>query len=122
MPVNYPKFDKKIQDQIDLSQMQRSRSRPGVIMSYNNNNNTAVVVLEDHHSENVGNIIKDVVCPSARGVQIVAPVPGSRCLIGFRDNNEAKPYVINYYDDTNSGYNRAYQYRVNTGIPRFMVH
>ena len=36
----------------------------------------------------------------------------------FLSNNN----LINYYDDTNSGYNRAYQYRVNTGVPRFMVH
>ena len=122
MPVNYPKFDKKIQDQITASEMQKARTRPGVIMSYDNKNNTAVIILEDQYSESVGNIIKNVVCPSVRGVQTVAPVPGARCLVGFRDNNEARPYIVNYYDDTNSSYNHAYQYKVNTGIPRFMVH
>ena len=50
MPVNYPKFDKKIQDQIDLSEMQKAKTRPGVIMSYSNISNTAVVGLEDQYS------------------------------------------------------------------------
>lgn len=122
MPVNYPKFDKKIQDQITATEMKKARTRPGVIMSYDNKTNTAVVILEDQYSEGVGNVIKNVACPSMRGIQTVAPVPGARCLVGFRDGNEARPYIVNYYDDTNSGYNHAYQYKVNTGIPRFMVH
>ena len=122
MPVNYPKFDKKIQDHINSAEMQKARTRPGVIMSYDKVTNTAIVVLEDQHSESVGNVIKNVVCPYSRGVQAVAPVPGERCLVGFRDNNESKPYIINFYED--SGVNRNYNYNntVNTGIPKFMVY
>lgn len=121
MPVNYPKFDKKIQDQLATNEMQRARTRPGVIMSYNKTTNTATVVLEDQYSDNIGNIIKNVVCPNINGVQMVAPSAGSRCLVGFRDSNEAKPYVINYYNDTFNSVNYRYNNSVNTGIANFMV-
>jgi hypothetical protein len=121
MPVNYPKFDKKIQDQISLSDMQKARTRPGVIVNYDRHQNTAVVVLEDQYSQNIGNVINNVLCPVINGVQSVAPTPGNRCLIGFRDNNEAKPYIINYYNDAGNGLNYRYYNSVNTGIANFMV-
>jgi len=121
MPVNYPKFDKKIQDQIDVTEMQKARTRPGVIASYDKRQNTAVVILEDQYSQNIGNVIKNVVCPVTNGVQAVAPTPGSRCLVGFRDNNEAKPYIINFYNDAGNTGNYRYYNTVNTGVPNFMV-
>lgn len=121
MPVNYPKFDKKISDAITTHDMQKAKTRPGVIMSYDKMTNTAVVVLEDQLSNSAGNIIKNVACPYTRGVQTVAPTAGARCLVGFRDVNEAQPYIINYYEDVNIMRNYSYNYTVNTGIPKFMV-
>lgn len=122
MPANYPKFDKKIQDQITANKMQDAKTRPGVIMSYDKITNTAIVLLEDHYSNGIGNIVKNVACPYTRGVQTVAPVSGERCLVGFRDNNEAKPYIIDYYDDIQLNKNYFYNNTVNTGIPKFMVY
>lgn len=121
MPVNYPKFDKKVQEQIDLSQMRTSRSRPGVIAAYDKASNTATIILDEQYSETMGSVIKDVPCPISRGVQLSAPTLGTRCLVGFRDNNEASPYVLNFFEDnvSNRIYNR--NYFINTGIPRFMV-
>jgi hypothetical protein len=121
VPVNYPKFDKKVQEQIDLSQMRTSRSRPGVIAAYDKASNTATIILDEQYSETMGSVIKDVPCPISRGVQLSAPTLGTRCLVGFRDNNEASPYVLNFFEDnvSNRIYNR--NYFINTGIPRFMV-
>ena len=34
MATNYPKFDNKIQNQIDLSRMRQAKTRPGVIMQF----------------------------------------------------------------------------------------
>lgn len=122
MPVNYPKFDKKIQDQIDLSSIKSSKTRPGIIMSFDKLANTAVVVLDDQYSGSVGNVINHVHCPFTKGIQGVAPTVGSRCLVGFRDNNEMNPYIINFYDDTESKVNYYHNTVAVTGIPRFMVH
>jgi len=121
MPTNYPKFDKKINDAIVTHEMQKAKTRPGVIMSYDKVTNTAIVVLEDQMSNSVGNIIKNVVCPYTRGVQTVAPVAGARCLVGFRDSNESQPYIINYYEDINPSRNYRYNHTVYTGVPKFMV-
>jgi hypothetical protein len=122
MPVNYPKFDKKIQDQIDNTGFRTSRTRPGVVMSYDKVSNTAVVALDEQFSDAVGNIIRNVPCPFVRGVQVVAPTMGTRCLVGFRDNNETNPYIINYFDDGYSKLNHYHNTVVRTGIPRYMVH
>lgn len=121
MPVNYPKFDKKIQDQIDLTNLKASRTRPGTIMNFDKINNRATIVLDEQFSESIGNVINNVPCPVTRGVQSVSPVIGSRCLVGFRDNSETSPYIINFFEDTVSKSSFLNNYTVRTGIPRFMV-
>jgi hypothetical protein len=122
MPVNYPKFDQKIQDQINLSNLQQPRTRPGVVMSFNKMSNTAVVVLDDHNSELMGSVLNDVPCPVTKGVQSVSPTIGTRCLVAFRDTNESSPYILNFFDDTKRNISFPLNYVVDTGIPRFMVH
>jgi hypothetical protein len=122
MPVNYPKFDKKIQDQIDLSGIRTPKTRPGTIMGYDSSSNVATVVLDEQYSDSIGNVVNNVPCPVIRGVQTVAPTIGSRCLIGFRDNNESNPYIVNFIDDTVSKSNSYRETVVRTGIPKFMVH
>lgn len=122
MPVNYPKFDKKIQDQIDNSAIKTAKTRPGTIVNYDKVTNTATILLDEQHTGGVGNAVRLVPCPVNRGVQSVAPTMGTRCLVGFRDNNEAEPYVINYFDDTPSRLNYHSNSIVKTGIPRYMVH
>ena len=121
MPVNYPKFDKKIQDQIDLAFIKSSKTRPGIIMGYDRKTGMATVALDDAYSSAVGNIIRSVPCPVTRGIQLVDPIPGTRCVVGFRDNNESQPYVLNYFNDTANRTSNIYNNYVNTGIPKFMV-
>lgn len=121
MPVNYPKFDKKIQDQINLTNIQQPRTRPGVIMSFNKVTNTAKIMIEDQNSELTRSVIHNVPCPVTKGVQSVSPVIGTRCLVGFRDSNEASPYVLNYFEDTKVHSNYYISYIARTGIPKFMV-
>lgn len=121
MPVNYPKFDKKIQDQIDLTNLKASRTRPGTIMNFNRTTNTATIVLDEQFSDSTGNVVTNVLCPVTRGIQTVSPVIGSRCLVGFRDNTETTPYIINFFEDTVSKSHFLNNYTVRTGIPRYMV-
>lgn len=120
MPINYPKFDHKIQNQIDQSKMKQGKGRPGVIMSYSMKDNTASIVLDDQMSTQTGNIMHNVPCPVTVGVQSVAPEPGTRCFVQFRDDNESNGYVAFYFDqpEISSSYDR--NYTVNTGIPKYM--
>lgn len=121
MPVNYPKFDKKIQDQIDASSLRSAKTRPGTIMGYDSSTNLATIVLDDQNSGAVGNVIHSVPCPISRGIQLVSPTVGTRCLVGFRDNNESNPYVLNFFDDVTTRTNSMHNAILATGVPRFMV-
>jgi hypothetical protein len=120
VPSNYPKFDQKINDQIIASRMQQSRPRMGTVVEYNRTSNTITVVLESQYSDTVGNIVNKIPCPSTYGIQTVAPEPGDRCVIGFRDENERFPYVISFLNDYPN--ERAKNSSIaNTGIPRYMI-
>jgi hypothetical protein len=51
---------------------------------------------------------------------MVSPEPGDRCVVGFSDENERSPYIINFVNDF------ANERQVNssiavTGIPRFLI-
>jgi hypothetical protein len=122
MPVNYPKFDQKIQDQINVTNFQQPRSRPGIITSFDRMNNSATIVLDDHNSDLMGSVITDVPCPTTKGIQSVAPTIGTRCLVAFRDTNEARPYVIGFFEDTKRNMTYTMNNIVDTGVPRYMVH
>lgn len=61
--MRYPKFEQNIVSKIEEKNFQQTRSRFGVVMSYDRVSNTAVIILEDRMSGAVGDIIKDVPCP-----------------------------------------------------------
>ena len=63
MAINYPKFDKKIDEQIQSAHMQRAKTRMGTIAQYDKYTNTAVIILESNYSDTIGGIIKSVSCP-----------------------------------------------------------
>jgi hypothetical protein len=119
--MRYPKFEKNISSMIDDARMKQTRSRPGVIMNYDGKKNTATIVLEDKMSGAVGDILREVPCPDIQGIQTVAPTAGSRCIIGFRDDNERYPYIISFINDINFQYKTRVNSGVDTGVPNFMV-
>jgi len=121
MPVNYPKFDQKIQEQINNTLIQKSKTRYGVIVDFDPKTNKCSVMLEDQNSSFVSSVIKNVVCPINNGIQGASPYRGLRCAVGFRDDNENSAYIINYFDEGRNGNRFANNYKVDTGIPRFMV-
>lgn len=122
MQAKYPKFDQKIQEHINANKMKSSHTRPGTIMEYDRVNNTATILLDDQHSDGIGNIIRLVPCPAVRGVQVVSPTSGTRCVVGFRTKEETSPYVINFFDDTAARSNSIINAHAVTGIPKFLVH
>ncbi len=118
---HYPKFDEKLNSHILDNRLQQSKTRLGTVMSFKKTNNTVVIVLDDRMTNQIGNIIRDVPCPSIQGIQSVAPTAGSRCLVGFTDGNERYPYILSYIDEANPTGKQMPNYSVNTGIPKFLV-
>jgi len=121
MPVNYPKFDKKIQEQIESYNFQQSKTRSGIITSVDIRSNTASVMLDNPHTGEMGSVLTSVPYPSSEGVQMVAPLLGTRCLVAFRGKNESEPYILSVYDSASNMLKRHSKNNVKTGIPKFMV-
>lgn len=53
MPINYPKFDKKITDKIDDAKFRTNKTRPGTVMGYDSDKNTAIVIVDEKMSNNI---------------------------------------------------------------------
>jgi hypothetical protein len=121
MPVIYPKFDKKIQEQIENYNFQQSKTRSGIISAFNIKTNTASVILDNPHTGEMGSILVNVPYPSTEGVQSVAPLLGTRCIVAFRGKNESEPYILSVYDSPNNMLKRHSKNNIKTGIPKFMV-
>lgn len=120
MPIQYPKFDQKINDQIQSARMQQARSRMGTVAQYDKIHNTLTIIIESQYSDTVGGVIENVPCPIIYGIQSVQPGPGDRCIVGFRDENETIPYIINFIDDFKS--DKIINMGIaNNGIPRYMI-
>ena len=60
--------------------------------------------LDEKYSNAVGSMFSKVPCPFSYGIQTVAPTPGTRCFVAFRDVSEKQPYIINYFIDENNNY------------------
>lgn len=60
----YPKFDQKINEQIQSARMQESKTRMATVASYDRIKNTLTLIMESHYSDTIGNIVGDVPCPS----------------------------------------------------------
>lgn len=53
MPINYPKFDRKISGLIEDSKFVGVKNRPGTIMEYNSARNTATIVVDEKFSNTI---------------------------------------------------------------------
>lgn len=121
MQSRYPKFDQKIEDQILSKKFQQSKPRPGTIISYDQSTNSATIMLDEQYSDYIGSMMSNVPCPLNYGIQTVAPAPGTRCYVAFRDGTEQYPYILNYFNDNANQYKNIINSSVDTGIPKFMA-
>lgn len=120
--INNPKFDKYINSKIKQNTDESSRDRFGIIMEYNKFSNTATVVLSSPHSEEVGDIIREVPCPVAMGVQTAAPEAGRPCWVVFKGNTgEQYPMITHYFNHNYLKYDYEQQSAAKSGIPFFMT-
>lgn len=110
----FPKFEERINSSISNAKIQQSKTRYGTILSYSKMANTALVLLDERMTNQIGDVLNNVPCPAIQGVQMVSPTPGTRCVIGFTDENERYPYIISYSDDSLKVGKYFPNYHVNT--------
>lgn len=121
MAINYPKFDQKINNLIQDSKLQQSKTRPATIVEFDKMSNTATVILDERYGGTVGDIMDRVPCPFNYGIQGVSPHPGTRCIVAFRNDSERDPYVVSIIADAFDTVKTMKNNSVNTGIPKFMI-
>jgi hypothetical protein len=67
-----------------------------------------------------GTLLPNVPCPFVYGVQTVAPAPGTRCMVGFRDEHEDSAYILMYFNE-GASYATTRNSSLDTGVPKFMA-
>ncbi len=117
----YPKFDQKITDMIGTAEMQKQKTRFGVVASYDKNTNTAKVMIENRYSDQMTDVVTNVSCPMIQGLQSVAPEIGARCLVAFKDGTEAMPYILSFYATPHDMSPLMYNSASDMGIPRYLI-
>lgn len=121
MAIIYPKFDQKINNLIQDSKFQESKTRPGTIIEYDKMSNTATVILDEKRGGTVGDIVNRVPCPFNYGIQGVAPHAGTKCVVAFRNDSERDPYIVSIIAEAFDTVKTIRNNSVNTGIPKFMI-
>lgn len=120
--MNYPKFEQKIRDKIvSPMQAQQALSGYGIVMSYDTFTNTATVLMAQPGSDQIGQYLTNVPCPSTRGLQQSAPIQGYPCSVTYIDNNVANPMITHFFNHDFIGIDYAKQYEAENDLPRFMM-
>lgn len=114
-------FEKKVKDNIVSPAIrQSSNGGNGVILAYDAQTNTATVLMSRPDSDEAGDILTGVLCPTQIGVQGVAPEPGRECWVAMRNGSTKMPIITTYYNRiyTKMDYNK--QTKAVNPVPRFM--
>lgn len=116
-----PKFEQKVLDNIVNPALGGAEANGvGVILVYYPRTNTADIMANRMGSNLIGEIYKEVQCPTTQGVQAVGPTAGTMCRIAFRSKSQTDPYITSYFDheyETNSYYA---QNHAQNEIPSFL--
>lgn len=120
MAIHNPKFEKHIDQKISQRDSEKSRSRYGVITSYDKTTNTATVLLTATDSDMPADVLKNVMCPVIMGVQAVAPEPGRPCWIAFKTDSEQFPVITHYFNHSYEKFDYKKQTNATTGMPSFI--
>lgn len=122
MQQKYPKLTKSIKENI-VQAHKNTQMQPGygIIMDYDSTNNTATVLMSSAASDEPGELLKQVMCPTHIGVQSVAPEPGRPCWVVFKNGTIASPIITNYFNHAFDQVDYTKQYQATNPLPRFMM-
>lgn len=116
-----PKYRQHLQQSIQQANSELAKPRYGIIVGYDYKTNTASVLLSSPDSDSPGDIIRNVMCPSIRGIQGVAPSPGYPCWVAFKGDREKFPVILTYFNHNYERYDYNNQYDAINYTPKFML-
>lgn len=117
--------NKKIKDQInaalDSHKYQKFTGSVGTIISYDKFDNTATVAISKTETDEVGEILKRVPCPTNLGVQTVAPRPGTMVYVVFRNGLLSQPLITHFWNHRYATYNYDSQIHSINNLPSYLL-
>lgn len=116
---HYPKFEKRLDQDLSKREMGNLGGREGIIIAYNSFKNTATVMLSDPKTDTPGEIIQNVKCPTYLGLQMAAPDPGRYCYVQFKRGGFKNPIITHFYNENYTDYDYEAQTKVRTWTPNF---
>lgn len=118
--INNARFNQSIKQTISTASDQAALPGYGMILDYDANYNTATVVMAAQGSGGIGEVYKDVPCPTTSGVQQSAPTPGQPVWVVFKDNVQTYPVITNFFNHVYNKKQFLQQSRAVNNTPRFI--
>ncbi len=119
MQKHYPKYEKRLQQDLTNRELSRTTGREGIIIAYNEFRNTATVLLTNPQDGGVGVTVENVPCPTYMGIQIAAPEPGRSCWVEFKNSGERNPIITHFYNLAYSQFDYENQMNASSMIPNY---
>lgn len=119
--MRYPKFEEKLRQNIDSSQLNNRNPYFGIVLTYDPETNTATVMTARPGSGKPGEIYRNVSCPQTLGVQMVAPEAGRPCQLSFPGGIQVEPIITSFFNPNHVEIDHRKQSVAKNEIPRFMM-
>lgn len=116
------RFEKHIDNKIAADRSVRTTDRNGIILSYNPKTNTATVALSGQDSDDMGDIVKNVPCPTYHGLQLCAPKMGRPCYVVFKGGRESQPMITHYYNHSYEKFDYESMTNSHSTIPKYLTY
>lgn len=119
--MRYPKFEQKLQDNINSVELRNQKPTFGIILRYDPESNTATIMTARPGSAKPGEIYKGVPCPQTLGVQMVSPEAGRPCQLQFPPGQQTAPIIVGFFNPNHIQADHMQQTLAKNDIPRFMM-
>lgn len=119
--MRHVKFEQAITSKIQSQQYQQAQGTYGVLLDYDTTRNTATILLSNYGSDEMGEVIRDVPCPTTIGVQTVAPENGRPCWVTYKGRDTSFPVVTHFFNPFFIENDYARQTTASNTIPRYML-
>ena len=93
----------------------------GVVIDYDRYTNTCTVAITEGDTNNITEILQNVVCPTQIGVQSAAPEPGRLCWVSFKNGNLTQPLIVNFYNHRYEQNDYDMQTQTPFSIPSYLM-
>lgn len=115
-------FDKKLRDGVIQQSFDRQlefSSGHGIILDYDAKTNTATVLMSKPGTDQVGDVLREVLCPTNIGIQGAAPEAGRPCWVDFKSGRNIA-VITHYFNHLYDKYDYIRQTRAVINTPRFL--